>query len=133
MDLLYKNEVYGIVGAAMEVYNTLGPGFLEAVYQESLALEMRQRGIPFGEQHALRLFYKGDPLQHTYVADFLAHDKIIIEIKAIKQLSNTEEAQLLNYVKASKLQLGLLINFGNPSKLEWSRRILSRNTYQTKT
>ena len=133
MDLLYKDEAYRIVGAAMDVYNTLGPGFLEAVYQESLSLEMKRRGIPFDEQHALRLFYKGDPLQHTYVADFLAHDKIIIEIKAIKQLSNTEEAQLLNYVKASKLQLGLLINFGNPSKLEWSRRILSRNTYQIKT
>ena len=130
MDLLYKNEVYGIVGAAMEVYNTLGPGFHEAVYQESLALEMRQRGIPFGEQHALRLFYKGDPLQHTYVADFLAHDKIIIEIKAIKRLTPVEEAQLLNYLKATRLELGLLINFGNPYKLEWSRKVLSRGREQ---
>jgi GxxExxY protein len=133
MDLLYKDEAYRIVGAAMDVYNTLGPGFLEAVYQESPSLEMKRRGIPFNEQHAIRLFYKGDPLQHTYVADFLAYDKIIVEIKAIKQLSPTEEAQLLNYLKASRLKLGLLINFGNPSNLEWPRRILSRNTYQIQT
>jgi len=133
MELLYKDETYRVVGAAMDVYNTLGPGFLEAVYQESLALEMKRRDTPFDEQCAIRLFYKGDPRQRTYVADFLAYDKIIVEIKAIKQLSPTEEAQLLNYLKASRLKLGLLINFGNPSKLEWSRRILSRNTYQIQT
>ena len=126
MGLLYRDEAYQIVGAAMEVYNTLKHGFLEAVYQESFALEMKQRGIPFQEQRAIHINYKGVPLRQTYVADFLAYDKIIIEIKAIKRLTPVEEAQLLNYLKATRLELGLLINFGNPYKLEWSRRVLSR-------
>ena len=130
MGLLYRDEAYRIVGAAMEVYNTLKHGFLEAVYQESLALEMKHRGIPFQEQRAIHLSYKGVPLRQTYVADFLAYDKIIIEIKAIKRITPIEEAQLLNYLRATRLELGLLINFGNPHKLEWSRKVLSRNLEQ---
>ena len=114
----------------MEVYNTLKHGFLEAVYQESFAWEMKHRGIPFQEQRAIHLRYKGVQLRQTYVADFLAYDKIIIEIKAIKRLTPVEEAQLLNYLKATRLELGLLINFGNPYKLEWSRKVLSRNLEQ---
>jgi len=130
MGLLYRDEAYQIVGAAMEVYNTLKHGFLEAVYQESFAWEMKHRGIPFQEQRAIHLRYKGVQLRQTYVADFLAYDKIIIEIKAIKRLTPVEEAQLLNYLKATRLELGLLINFGNPYKLEWSRKVLSRNLEQ---
>ncbi len=130
MGLLYRDEAYQIVGAAMEVYNTLKHGFLEAVYQESFAWEMKHRGIPFQELRAIHLRYKGVQLRQTYVADFLAYDKIIIEIKAIKRLTPVEEAQLLNYLKATRLELGLLINFGNPYKLEWSRKVLSRNLEQ---
>ena len=125
VELLHKEEVYAIVGAAMEVYNCLGHGFLEAVYQEALAMELKSRQIPFREQQELQILYKEQPLRQKYVADFLAFDqKIIIEIKAIKQLGPNEEAQLLNYLKATGLRLGLLINFGHPGRLEWKRMIL---------
>ncbi len=122
--LLYKQEVFAIIGAAMEVYNQLGPGFLEAVYQESLAIEMRDRGIPFQEQQAISITYKGQSLHQKYIPDFVAYGKIIIEIKAIKKLGPIEEAQILNYLKATKIRLGVLINFGNPYNLDWKRRIL---------
>lgn len=127
MDLLYKEEVYAIVGAAMEVYNQLGPGFLEAVYQESLAIEFGERNIPFREQVTVQISYKDKPLQQHYVPDFMVYDKIIVEIKAIRQLGPVEEAQLINYLKATKMALGLLINFGNRGKLAWQRRIISAN------
>ncbi|MBN1250421.1 MAG: GxxExxY protein, partial [Anaerolineae bacterium] len=99
--------------------------------QESLAIEMRRRNIPFQEQRAIHLHYKEEPLRQTYVADYLAYDKIIIEIKAIRRLTPIEHAQLLNYLKATHLELGLLINFGNPEKLEWSRIVLSQNRRQS--
>lgn len=124
VELLYKEEVYAIVGAAMEVYNELGNGFLEAVCQEALAIEMKARDIPFTQQQELRIFYKNQLLRQKYIADFVAFEKIIIEIKAIKQLGPNEEAQLLNYLKATGLRLGLLINFGHPGRLEWKRMIL---------
>ncbi len=122
--LLYKDEAYAIVGAAMEVYNHLGNGFLEAVYQEAPAIEFRLRGIPFQEQVPLTICYKGQPLRQHYVADFVAYDKIIIEIKAIQQLGPNEQAQIINYLKASGLRLGLLINFGTPDKLQHKRIVL---------
>ena len=123
-ELLYKQETFAIVGAAMEVYNQLGPGFLEAVYQEALAIEMRSRRIPFQEQQAIDIIYKGQTLRHKYIPDFFAYGKIIIEIKAIKKLSPIEDAQLLNYLKATNMRLGLLINFGHPEDLVWKRKIL---------
>lgn len=123
IELLYKEEVYAIVGAAMEVYNELGHGFLEAVYQEALAIEMTARNVPFAEQQELQISYKQQPLRQKYIADFVAYDKIIIEIKAIKQLGPNEEAQLLNYLKATGLRLGVLINFGHSGRLEWKRMI----------
>jgi GxxExxY protein len=123
-ELLHKVEVYNIVGAAMEVYNQLGNGFLEAVYQEALALELQLRDIPFTEHPPLELCYKGKILQRHYIPDMLLYDKIIVELKAISILGNNEQAQLLHYLKATGLRLGLLINFGSKIKLEWERKIL---------
>ena len=122
-ELLYRDEVYAVIGAAMEVYNQLRPGFLEAVYQEALEIELCERGIPFASQNELRVLYKGRPLKKTYTADIVCYEKIIVELKAIDRLSGKDMAQLLNYLKATGLRLGLLINFGNAEKLEWERRV----------
>jgi GxxExxY protein len=124
-ELLYKDEVYAIVGAAMEVYNTLGPGFLEAVYQEAFEIELTERDIPFESQQELLILYKGRQLRKTYLADIVAFGKIIVELKALDCLTSREEAQLLNYLKATGLELGVLINFGAAGKLEWKRMIKS--------
>lgn len=125
-ELLCKEEVYAIVGAAMEVYNTLGPGFLEAVYQEALEIEMVTRAIPFVSQKKLRIEYKGQCLKKTYDPDFLVFDKVVVEIKAMDALTGKEQAQLLNYLKAVGMEVGLLINFGAYPDLEWKRMVRSR-------
>jgi GxxExxY protein len=122
-ELLCKEEVYAIVGAAMGMYNELGRGFLEAVYQEALEMELTARNIPFESQKDLHIYYKGQRLKKTYTADFLIVGKIIVEIKALDHLTSTDEAQLLNYLKATKLEVGVLINFGAARKLEWTRRV----------
>src|SRR5437867_13035923 len=109
-ELICKEEVYAVVGAAMEVYNELGPGFLEPVYQEALSLELTARHIPFIPQKELHIHYKGRQLEKTYIADFLGFDNVIVEIKAIECLTSREEAQLLNYLKATGLEVGVLIN-----------------------
>ncbi|MHB1455760.1 MAG: GxxExxY protein [Armatimonadota bacterium] len=119
-ELILKDEVYQIVGAAMEVANQLGSGFLEAVYQEAMEIELLNRGIPYISQKRIDIYYKGILLNKEYIADLLCHDCIIVEIKAIKGITEIEEAQLLNYLKATNLPLGLLINFGT-LKMEWSR------------
>jgi GxxExxY protein len=119
--LLHKEQSYAVIGAAMEVYNQLGSGFLEAVYQEALAIELALRGVPFRAQQPLQILYKEQPLRQTYIPDFIAYETISVEIKAIKQLGPIEEAQLLNYLKATGLRLGLLLNFGAHGKLEWKR------------
>jgi GxxExxY protein len=125
-ELILKQECYRIVGAAMDVYNTLGPGFLEAVYQEALEIDLAARGIVFVPQQELRILYKGQTLKKTYAADFLVFNQVIVEIKALNQLTPREEAQPLNYLKATELSLGLLINFGHAEKLEWKRRAWTR-------
>jgi len=122
-ELLYRDEAYAIIGAAMEVYNQLGPGFLEAVYQEALEIELSECGIPFVSQQELRILYKGRPLKRTYMPDLVCYDKIIVELKALDRLTNKEMAQVLNYLKATGFRLGLLVNFGNSEKLEWERRV----------
>lgn len=130
-DLLYRDEVYAIIGAAMEVLLTLGRGFLEQVYQEALAIEFSLRGIPFIEQKEMPIVYKGRELDKQYFVDFLAYEKIVIEIKSVDKLNPAHEAQLLNYLKASDIKLGLLINF-NSSRLEWKRMILTpRSSIET--
>lgn len=127
-ELLLKEEVYKIVGAAMEVYNVLGPGFLEAVYQEALEIELIERGIPFEPQKELRIAFKGRTLKKTYTADFLVFDKVVVEIKALDGLTPHDEAQLLNYLKATEKQVGVLINFGSADKLEWKRRVWTKQS-----
>ena len=119
-ELVLKEEVYQIAGAAMEVSSELGCGFLEAVYQEALAIEFTDRRIPHISQKRINIFYKGSVLNKDYIADFLCYDQIVVEIKSIKTITGIEEAQILNYLKATKLPLGLIINFGSP-QLEWRR------------
>ena len=122
-NILYKEECYKIIGACMSVHKELGPGFLEAVYQESLAIEFLDQGIPFEKEKEIRIFYKDKILDKCYKADFLCFGKIIVEIKALSELSNDHISQLLNYLKATKLRVGLLVNFGSPS-LTYKRLIL---------
>ena len=119
-ELTYKDEVYEIVGAAMEVHKELGCGFLEAVYQEGFEMELRARKVPFESQKRLEIFYKGKRLEKEYFADIVCYDKIIVELKALDKLTSKEESQILNYLKASGLKVGVLINFGAAS-LEWKR------------
>ena len=123
MALLYEEETYAILGACFEVYKEKGCGFLEGVYQECLAIEFRLRGIPFEEQPALDLAYKGQPLQQTYKPDFVCRAKIVVELKAVSALTDEHRAQLHNYLKASGLRLGLLVSFGHYPKLEYERII----------
>ncbi len=125
-DLICKQEVYEIVGAAMEVYNVLGPGFLEPVYQEALEIELTDRRIPFESQKELPIFYKGRRLKKTYIADFVVFEKVIVEIKALDRLTTREESQLLNYLKATGLEVGVLANFGADRQLEWKRKVKTR-------
>ena len=122
-ELLYKAEVFEIIGAAIEVHKELGHGFLEAVYQEAVQIELTQRNIPFEAQRSLRIRYKDQMLKKEYVADFICYGKIIAELKALDELTGKEESQLLNYLKATGLRVGLLINFGSFGKLEWKRYI----------
>jgi GxxExxY protein len=121
--LILAEEVYAIVGAAMEVHGELGAGFLEAIYQEALGLEMTSRGIPFFSQVPLRVRYKGTTLMKEYIADFLCYEQIIVEIKSMKELTEREEKQLVNYLKATGMKVGVLINFGDPGRLDWTRLI----------
>jgi len=106
----------------MEVHRHLGPGFLEAVYQEALAIELTERGIPYRRELDLPVHYKGHRLSCTYRADFVCYDSVIVELKALQALSGVEEAQILNYLKATYLERGLLLNFGRPS-LQFKRFI----------
>jgi GxxExxY protein len=122
-DALFGQETYQIIGAAMAVHRALGHGFLEAVYQEALALEFIEKKIPFVKEQALEIQYKGKSLRKKYYADFLCYDQIIIELKAMEGIHNDHLTQVLNYLKATNLKLGLLLNFGTPS-LQYKRIIL---------
>lgn len=120
-DLKFAEESYRIRGAVFEVYREMGCGFLEAVYQECLAKELALQGIPFIAQRELLLEYKGETLVQTYKPDFICYDRIIIELKAVKELANEHRAQVHNYLKATGLELGLLVNFGHYPKAEIER------------
>lgn len=113
-DILYWDEAYAINGAAMEVHNLLGCGMHEVVYGDALEVEFRLRGIPSVREKSYTIDYKGSVLRHTFECDFVCYDKIIVEIKAVKELEDMHRSQILNYLHYSKLRLGLLINFGGP-------------------
>ena len=119
--IVYKEESYRIIGACYEVYKERGAGFLEAVYQECLAVEFTASASPFNEKMELRLQYKGQVLKQFYQPDFFCFDKIIVEIKAVKQLGDEHRAQIINYLKSTGVKLGLLINFGHHPGLEYER------------
>ena len=108
---LYKEESYKILGAAFAVHRELGCGFLERVYQDALEYEFRERGIPYEREKKIQIMYKGKPLGEPYRADFVCYGKIIVELKAVKSLEDTHYAQILNYLKATKMKLGILVNF----------------------
>ena len=110
-DLVYEEETYAVRGAIYEVYKTLGAGFLEGVYQEALELELTARGIPFRSQPEIGITYKSTQLRQKYRADIVCFDKIIIEMKAVKQTLPEHAAQLQNYLRATGMKLGLLVNF----------------------
>jgi GxxExxY protein len=125
-DLLYKDEVYAIVGAAMDVYNDLGPGFLENVYQEAMEIEVGERKIPSQALQEIRIKYKGKLLKKFYIADLVCYGKIIVELKAMERLTLREEGQLINYLKATGMKVGILINFGHYPSLEWKRLVFTK-------
>ena len=120
---LFKDEGYLLMGAAFEVYNESGPGFLEEVYQQALSAEFSFRKIEFTAKPRLTIVYKGLPLDKYYEADFLVSEGIIVEIKAVKSLAAEHEAQLLNELKAGHYRVGYLINFGALNSLEWKRMV----------
>ncbi len=116
------SDTYAIIGAAMEVHNVLGQGFLESVYSEAMVVELTARGIPFRRECPLSVHYKGTALPCQFKADFICFDRVLVELKALARLSGTESAQILNYLKATRIAKGLLINFGS-AKLEYKRYV----------
>ncbi len=118
--LLYKEETGQILRACMNVFNELGNGFLEAVYQEALEIEFRQMGIPYQREAKISVFYKGKKLDKEYYADFICFNKIIVELKCVSRIVNANKAQVINYLHGTKMQVGLLVNFGEAS-LKWER------------
>jgi GxxExxY protein len=114
-EILFREESYAIIGACIKVHSELGPGFLEAVYQEALEKEFTKHNIPSLRQPKLSLFFDGEPLKKYYIADFLCYETIVLELKAASFLSEINIKQLYNSLKASKKRLGILINFGGVS------------------
>ena len=121
MEIVYKEESYRIVGACFEVYNEKGCGFLEAVYQECLEIELALQGIPFSAQREFELSYKGKRLEQTYEPDIICFDKVIVELKAVSELTDKHHAQVHNYLKATGMKLGLLVNFAHHPGLDYER------------
>ena len=122
--IIYKDESYNIVGAAFHVYNKLGFGFLEAVYQEALEIEFQRRNIPHEREKELNIIYDGVQLNQTYKADFVCYGKIIVELKAVSELDDAHRSQVYNYLHATGYRLGLLLNFGCSDELEKERIVL---------
>ena len=118
--ILYEEETSRIIGACMAVHNELGNGFLEAVYQDALAMELEDQGIPFVKEANIPVFYKGRRLGREYFADFICYDKIIVELKCVSRLVNANKAQVINYLHGTGLKVGLLVNFAEAS-LKWER------------
>lgn len=121
VEIILKDESYKIIGACFEVYNEMGCGFLEAVYQECLEIEFSEQNLPFFSQRPLELKFKDHLLQQKYVPDFVCFEKVIVEIKAVKELCDEHRAQVHNYLHATGYRLGLLVNFGHYPKLQYER------------
>ena len=122
-ELLYKDECFQLIGLCMEIHRTLGKGHNEILYQDALVVELGLAKIPHAREQKYEISYKGNVLPHSYYADFVIDDKIIFEAKAVQQLNDAHIKQVMNYLAAAKLRLGLLVNFGADS-LEWKRVIL---------
>lgn len=122
-ELLYREETHKLIGMCMEVHRELGKGHDEIVYKDAFVVELSRAGIPFAREKKYEISYKGVLLAHPYFADFVIWDKIVFEAKAIERLTESHIKQVLNYLAASKLRLGLLVNFGADS-LEWKRVVL---------
>ena len=123
-DIIHAEESYKIIGACFEVYKEQGCGFLEAVFQECMQLELSMQGIPFEAQKIIPLSYKGVPMVQTYKADLVCFGNVLVELKAVSELSDEQRAQVLNYLNATGLRLGLLVNFGHYPKLQWERIVV---------
>jgi len=121
-------QTFAVIGAAMAVHSELGHGFLEPVYQEAFAWELRERGIAFEREAVLPIHYRNVKLTAIYRTDFLCSGELIVELKALNRLSGVEEAQVINYLKAAKLYKALLINFGTPS-LEYKRLVFNPGSF----
>ena len=123
-EVIFKEESYQIMGACFEVYKEMGCGFLEPVYQECLEIEFADQQLPFVPRSELSLRYKGRTLKQKYIPDFLLFDKIVLEIKAVKELANEHRAQVHNYLKATGFRLGLLVNFGHHPLVQYERIVI---------
>ncbi len=123
-DIIHAEESYKIIGACFEVYKEKGCGFLEAVFQECMQLELGMQGIPFEAQKIIPLSYKGVPMVQTYKADLICFGSVLVELKAVSELIDEHRAQVLNYLNATGLRLGLLVNFGHYPKLQWERIVV---------
>jgi GxxExxY protein len=123
--ILFKKEVFEIIGAAIEVHKELGSGFLESVYEEAMTIEATKKKIPYQAQVRIPIKYKNQTLKKDFIADFIVFNKIIVEFKCLPKLTKINEAQIINYLKATGIKVGLLINFGSVNKLEWKRYILT--------
>jgi GxxExxY protein len=124
-EILYKEESYEVIGACFEVYKEKGAGFVEPIYHECLEIEFELRGVPAVHHPGLALSYKGRPLKRNYEADFVAYSKVLLEVKAQKSLDDSHRAQVINYLKATGMKLGILVNFGRIGGLEWERIVLA--------
>ena len=122
--IIHKLESFEIIGACFEVYKEKGSGFVESVYQECLEMELGDQRIPFKAQVELALTYKGKPLKSKFKPDFICYDKIVVELKAVSVLTDEHRAQVQNYLRATKMKLGLLVNFGHYPKLEYERIVV---------
>lgn len=120
-DIVLKDECYRLLGACFEVYKRKGCGFTEPVYQECLKIEFEFQGIPFVREPILELEYRGRILEHTFRPDFICYEKVIVELKSLRDLIDANKAQTLNYLSATNLELALLVNFGHFPKLEYKR------------